>query len=171
MLRFEATRRSVSRWPRCGANLTDARFLLECLPDVDKVSVAEQDRAVFVVRPGLSFVRGNLDVIAQIVEKVEPASIRIELVSRGIGSSSTVETVLTLTAQDAQTEVQWVAEVKELGACSNWCRSGLHSVGGSENNRNMWDALRRKWPVSWPSLSTGTIARSIAYSMALLLPV
>jgi len=144
MLRFEGDKTFGRPQAEVWAKLTDARFLLECLPDVDQVSVAEADQAVFVIRPGLAFVRGNLDVTARIIEKVEHTSIRYLLLSKGIGSSSTVETLLTLVARDNQTQVHWVAEVKELGGLLKLVPSGLIRGAAQKVIGDVWNRVEAK---------------------------
>ncbi len=96
MLRFEGDRDFPRPPADMFAKLTDARFLATCIPDVENVAQQEPDRAVFTVRPGLAFARGSLEVTLQVVEKTPPTSARILLVSKGIGSSSTVEATLNL---------------------------------------------------------------------------
>ena len=57
-------------WPK----MRDAAFLATCIPDVEKVTEQEPDRAVFTVRPGLAFARGTLEVTLRVVEKTPPTS-------------------------------------------------------------------------------------------------
>src|SRR5438270_13994666 len=96
MLRFEGDRDFTQAPADLWARLTDARFLVTCLPDVAGVSEQEPDRAVFTVRPGLAFARGTLEVTLRVAEKAPPAAARIKLTSKGVGSSSTVEASLGL---------------------------------------------------------------------------
>jgi uncharacterized protein len=144
MLRFEGDKTFGRPQAEVWTKLTDARFLLECLPDVEKVNVAEADQAVFVIRPGLAFVRGNLDVTARVIEKVESTSIRYLLLSKGIGSSSTVETQLTLAAKDQQTYVHWVAEIKELGGLLKLVPSGLIRGAAQKVIGDVWNRVEAK---------------------------
>ena len=126
MLRFEGDR-DFSRTPaEVWERLTDARFLVRCIPDVDSVKEASADRAVLILRPGFAFVRGTLEVTMQISERSPPTSGKIVLNSKGIGSSSTVEATLTLAAlNETATSVHWVAEVKQLGGLLKLVPSGL----------------------------------------------
>ncbi len=61
----------------------------------------------------------------EIIERREPEAVRFRLTSKGIGSSNTVETALTLTPADAQTRVRWTAEVTQLGGLLKMVPSGL----------------------------------------------
>src|SRR5947209_8939343 len=80
--------------------LSDARFLVQCVPDVESVSQSQADRAVCTIRPGFAFVRGSLELTLQVVEAVSESSVRLLLHTKGIGSSSDVEATLTLTPQE-----------------------------------------------------------------------
>src|SRR2546423_1284023 len=115
MLRFEGDRDFALPQDELFARLSDARFLVECIPDVESVSLREADRAAMVLRPGFSFVRGTLEVSLQVVDAARPQSARVLLHSKGIGSTSDVEAGLTLTAQEGGTRVHWVAQIKSLG--------------------------------------------------------
>src|SRR5437763_14844136 len=90
MLRFEGDKDFPHPPAELWARLTDARFLVQCIPDVDSVSEALPDRATLVLRPGFAFVRGTLDMTLRVVDGVAPTSARLLLHSKGIGSSSDV---------------------------------------------------------------------------------
>src|SRR5260370_42584938 len=111
MLRFEGDRDFALPADELFARLSDARFLVQCIPDVETVKSQEADRAVLVLRPGFSFVRGTLEMTMQVVDAVAPQSLRVLLHSKGIGSSSEVEASLSLSPQDGGTRVHWVAEI------------------------------------------------------------
>jgi len=141
MLRFECDK-DFSRPPQeVWDRLTDARFLARCIPDVDSVKEATADRAVLILRPGFAFVRGTLEVTVQIAERTAPSSAKITLVSKGIGSSSTVEAVLSLAPYGVTaTHVNWVAEVKELGGLLKLVPSGLIRGAAQKVITDAWTA-------------------------------
>ena len=126
MLRFEGDR-NFSRTPaEVWTRLTDARFLVRCIPDVDSVKEVSADRAVLILRPGFAFVRGTLEVTLTIGNRSDPTTAKIQLHSKGIGSSSTVAATLVLAALgEAATRVHWVAEVTELGGLLKLVPGGL----------------------------------------------
>src|SRR5262245_50752779 len=94
MLRFEGNRRFARPVADVFAKLTDARFLVPCVPDVSAVKVLEPGRAELTLRPGFAFVRGTLEVQMQVLDAVAPQSARVVLTSKGIGSSSEVHATL-----------------------------------------------------------------------------
>jgi uncharacterized protein len=105
--------------------LSDASFLVQCIPDSTVAGKADKKNAACTVRPGFAFVRGSLDVTLEVAEAVENQSIRLNLASKGIGSSSDVETLLTFAPQAAGTRIHWKAEVKRLGGLLKAVPGGL----------------------------------------------
>ncbi len=108
-------------WPK----LRDAAFLATCIPDGTPHPGATRDQAVCTVHPGFSFMRGSIDVTIDVVDGIEPTSIRYAQKSKGIGTSSEVETALTLAPHEAGTKVHWRAEVKKLGGLLKMAPTGL----------------------------------------------
>jgi carbon monoxide dehydrogenase subunit G len=106
------------------AKLSDATFLVRCIPD-STAGPADKKKATCTVRPGFAFIRGSLDVTLEVVDVALSQSIRLLLASKGIGSSSEVETLLTFTPQGSGTRVHWKAEVKRLGGLLRAVPGGL----------------------------------------------
>ena len=123
------------------ARLTDARFLVQCIPGVESVPLAEPDRAVCVLRPGFSFVRGTLEVTLHVVERVPGTSARFLLHSKGIGTSSDLEAALTFTPREEGTRVHWTADVKELGGLLKAVPRGLIQAAAQKVIADAWDAV------------------------------
>ncbi len=145
MLRFEGDK-EFSRPPaEVWTRLTDAGFLVRCIPDVDSVKEVTADRAVLILRPGFAFVRGTLEVTLQITEKSAPAAAKILLHSKGIGSSSTVEATLALVPLgETATRVHWIAEVKELGGLLKLVPSGLIRGAAQKVVVDAWTSAEAK---------------------------
>jgi carbon monoxide dehydrogenase subunit G len=150
MVRFEGDRDFPQPPAEVWAKLTDPRFLVTCIPDVESVKDTSADHANLVLRPGLSFARGTLDVNLKVVESVSPTSARIEIHGKGIGSSSDVEATLALTPQDAGTRVHWVAEIKQLGGLLKMVPAGLIRGAAEKVVNDAWTAVvaRFNTPVS-----------------------
>jgi carbon monoxide dehydrogenase subunit G len=144
MLRFDGERVFALAPADLWRKLTDARFLVRCIPDVEAVKHVDADRAELVLRPGFSFVRGTLEVTLQVVDKVEPTSARVLLHSKGIGSSSDVEATLALTPHDGGTSVRWVAEVKALGGLLKLVPAGLIRGAAQKVVGDAWNAVEAK---------------------------
>ena len=105
--------------------LSDARFLVQCIPGVESVTHSSESKAQCVLRPGFAFVRGTLELAMEVVEVTPGSAVRLLLHSKGIGSHSDVEANLTLTAQADDTRLHWVAEIKTLGGLLKAIPQGL----------------------------------------------
>src|SRR3954466_11967962 len=115
MLHFEGERTFTQAPDQLWPKMRDAAFLAQCIPDGSPHEGGTRDRAVCTVHPGFSFMRGSLDVTIETLESTEPTALAFSLKSKGIGSSSDVETSLTLAPHENGTKIHWRAEVKNLG--------------------------------------------------------
>jgi carbon monoxide dehydrogenase subunit G len=141
MLHFEGDRDVPGLPAELWAKLRDARFLVRCIPGAEAVADAELDRAVCTIRPGLSFVRGTLEVTIRVAEAVEPSTVRLALHSKGVGSSSDVEAVLTLTAHGGGTRVHWTADVQSLGGLLRAIPQGLIRGAAAKVIDDVWSGM------------------------------
>jgi carbon monoxide dehydrogenase subunit G len=143
MLRFEGDRdfplSPVDLW----AKLRDARFLVTCIPEAAVQGVPERDKAVCSVRPGFAFIGGSLDTTVEILDAQEPAKLRFLLSSKGIGTSSVVETELTITPAAGGSRVHWVAEVKNLGGLLKAVPSGLIRGAAQKTIEDVWEGITK----------------------------
>jgi len=124
--------------------LSDARFLVQCIPNVESVSQVQADRAVCTIRPGLAFARGSLELTVQVVEAVPESSVRLLLHTKGIGSSSDVEATLKLVPQEAATQIHWVAEVQRLGGLLKAVPQGLIKAAAQKVIADVLTAVENK---------------------------
>jgi carbon monoxide dehydrogenase subunit G len=127
-------------WPK----LSDVRFLVQCVPDVESVSLSEADRAICTIRPGFAFVRGTLELTLQVVEAVWENSVRLLLHTKGIGSSSDVEAALLLTPGDGGTRVHWTVEIKNLGGLLKAVPQGLIKGGAQKVITDVWTVVETR---------------------------
>jgi uncharacterized protein len=144
MLTFEGERAFTLAPADLFAKLTDARFLVQCLPDVDSVTNCEAERADLVLRPSFAFVRGTLDMTMQIVEAVAPTSARVLVHSKGIGSSSTVQASLAFSPTPEGTRVHWKADITELGGLLKMIPSGLIRGAAQKIIDDAWNRIEAK---------------------------
>jgi carbon monoxide dehydrogenase subunit G len=121
--------------------LSDARFLVACIPGVESVAKSEPGEAVCTIRPGFSFVRGTLDITARVAEAEPEKSVKLLLHSKGIGSSSDVEALLALAPHDGGTRVHWQVQVKELGGLLKLAPQGLIRASAQKVISDAWTAV------------------------------
>jgi carbon monoxide dehydrogenase subunit G len=141
MMQFEGDREYPLPPAKVWSKLSDARFLVQCIPGSESVSKAEADEAVCVIRPGFAFARGTLNVTLRVVERVPDTSVKLALVSKGIGSSSDVTAALLLTAADSGTRLHWTAEVVQLGGLLKAVPKGLIRGAAQKVIEDVWESL------------------------------
>jgi carbon monoxide dehydrogenase subunit G len=127
-------------WPK----LRDAAYLARCIPDGTPHDGATRDKAACTVRPGFSFMRGSIDVTIEVLGGQEPTSLKFSQKSKGIGSSSEVETALTLSPCEEGTKVTWRAEVKSLGGLFKMVPSGLIRGAAQKVIEDVWSGVAEK---------------------------
>lgn len=144
MERFEGEKDFPQPPAELWEKLCDARFLVQCIPDVESVKEATADHAVLVLRPGFSFVRGTLDATLRVVDAEAPTTARYLMANKGIGSSADVEATVALAPQDGGTRVRWTAEVKALGGLLKMVPSGLIRGAAQKVVNDAWNAVETK---------------------------
>ena len=144
MLHFEGERDFSLAPAQIWAKLRNARFLVTCIPEATIKGVPERDRAVCSVRPGLAFAVGTLDTTVEILDAKEPTDLRFLLSSKGIGTSSEVETALTIAATETGSRVRWAADVKKLGGLLKAVPSGLISGAAQKTIEDVWHGIAKK---------------------------
>lgn len=126
------------------AKLSDARFLVRCIPGVESIPRAEPAEAMCILRPGLAFVRGTLEITLKVIEAVEPSSIRLHVHSKGIGTSNDVEGMLTFAARDGGVRVRWIADVTNLAGLLKAVPQGLLKGAGQKVIGDVWEEVKGK---------------------------
>ena len=144
MLHFEGERDFPLSPSELWAKLRDARFLVTCIPDATIKGEPQRDKAVCTVRPGFAFVGGTLDTTIEILAGNEPTNLRFLLSSKGIGTSSEVESTLTISAAGIGSHVHWVAEVTRLGGLLKAVPSGLISGAARKTIDDVWAGIGQK---------------------------
>jgi uncharacterized protein len=144
MIQFEGDRDftlpPVAVWEK----LSDARFLVKCIPDVESVAQADASAAVCTIRPGFSFVRGTLELTIRVAEAVPEQSVKLLLQSKGMGNSSVVEALLALTAREGGSRVHWQAQIKEMGGLMKMVPKGLISGAAQKVVSDAWAAVEAR---------------------------
>ncbi len=143
-LRFEGDRTLPLPPERAWSRLRDAAFLVHCIPDATVQGQPERDCAQCTVRPGLSFARGNLDVTLRILDAQEPTAVTFAVSSKGVGSTSEVESRLTLTGTADGTQVHWAADVTQLGGLLKMVPTGLIRGAAQKVIEDVWTSIEKR---------------------------
>jgi carbon monoxide dehydrogenase subunit G len=144
MLHFEGDKDFAQPPAELFAKLSDARFLVQCIPGAESVKQAEPAAASCVIRPGFSFARGTLELTLKVTEAVPDSALRVLAHSKGIGSTSDVETALSFTPCDDGTRVHWTADVKNLGGLLKAVPQGLIQAAAQKVIEDAWTAVEKK---------------------------
>ena len=121
--------------------LRDTAFLVACIPDSATKGTPTRDRAECSVQPGFAFVRGSLDVTIEIVDGQSPSTLHFKLLSKGIGSSSEVETSLQIHPVETGSKVAWSADVRKLGGLLKMVPSGLIQGAAQRVIDDVWNGI------------------------------
>lgn len=144
MMHFEGERDVPLSPPAVWQKLSDARFLVQCVPDVETVSQAEADQAGCTIRPGLAFVRGTLELTIQVAQAVPESSVQLLLHTKGIGSTSDVEVALALAPHEIGTRVHWNVKIERLGGLLKMAPQGLIQAAAQKVIADVWKGVESK---------------------------
>ncbi len=118
--------------------LSKASFLVRCVKDAEQISEATDDRAAWKQKPGFSFVRTILDILMVIEERIYPTQIHVQLVSNGIGASSTIKASLTLQDHEGGTTVDWQADIVAMTGLLKLVPKGLITSAAQKVIEDTW---------------------------------
>jgi carbon monoxide dehydrogenase subunit G len=144
MVQFEGDRDFAVKPGPLWVKLSDARFLVGCVPGVESVAQSAPDAVVCTIRPGFAFVRGTLQVSVRVAEAVPEQSVRLLLHSKGIGSSSDVEALLSFAPLETGTRVHWLVQIKSLGGLLKAVPQGLVRAAAEKVITDAWAAVETK---------------------------
>lgn len=123
--------------------LSDAGWLAKALPDAE-VTEATPDRAAWKVRPKFAFMAGNLDTTAEVLGRADGQQVRYRVVSKGVGSNSTVDATITVEPADGGATVRWVADLVELGGLLKMVPRGLMQAAAQKVIADVWESVGPK---------------------------
>jgi carbon monoxide dehydrogenase subunit G len=126
------------------AKLTDLNFLVTCIPDVGRVVEVKDRTAVVTVQPGFSFVRGEIQLTLEKLEESPPDSARFLFKTKGIGSSSEVETAFTIAGTQEGSKLHWTADLKQVGGLLKAAPQGLLQAAAQKVMNDLWTRLEAR---------------------------
>jgi len=144
MLHFEGDRDFPHSPADLWSKLSDIHFLAGCVPDAESLTFPEVDVTQLVLRPGLAFVRGTLDLTMRLADRVEGKSARLLLHTKGIGTTSAVEATYSLAPKNGGTRLHWTADVTQLGGLLKAMPQGLLKAAAQKVINDAWTALDAK---------------------------
>lgn len=91
--------------------LLNPHDIAPCFPGLQSLEVISPDAFRAKVKVGISVVRGTMDFVFRIADKVSPSSAKLIGSGRGVGSTIEIQTGFTLDETGSGTKVGWVADV------------------------------------------------------------
>jgi carbon monoxide dehydrogenase subunit G len=120
-------------------------FLLGCVPGGESATIdAAAGTATCVLHPGLSFARGTLDLTVRRTDVIPEQSLRLNLATKGIGTTSTVEVALTFVPTEAGSRVDWRVAVTQLGGLLKAVPRGLLTAAAQKVIADAWTLVEAK---------------------------
>lgn len=144
MIHFEGDRTFPIPLAEVYAKLGNASFLLSCLPDIEQVVEQSPDRAVWKMKPGVSFVRGTLDITLDIVERIPNEAVTSKVFSRAIGATATVQSHVTFQPHESGTAIHWLADLVETTGLLKMVPKSLISATAGKVIEEGWAEIEKK---------------------------
>lgn len=145
MLHFEGERDLTQPPAELYAKLSDVRFLVQCIPGAEAVKGDTPEHVMCSVKPaGLSFVSGSLELTLRRTEAVEGSAAKVLIASKGIGSTSEVETGFTLEPLESGTKLRWTADIQKLGGLLKAVPKSLIQGAAQKLIADVWDRMIAK---------------------------
>lgn len=141
MIHFEGRKTFPLPVAEVADKLSDAAFLVHCLPDTEIVE-ATADRAVWKLKPKLAFLSGSLTVEMTATARDPGRSVTFRVQANAIGASSTVMTGLTFSpTPEGGTEVHWTGDVIEVTGLLKMVPKGLIQGSAEKVIEGVWSAV------------------------------
>ncbi len=142
MINFEGSRTFSLPISVVAAKLSDAGFLVKCLPDTE-VTEATPDKASWKLRPKLSFLTGSLHSEMVATEREAGKSVTFKVFSKVMGASSTVVTSLKFREPEGggTTIVDWTGQLTEVTGMLKAVPKGLLQGTSQKVIEDVWAAV------------------------------
>jgi uncharacterized protein len=141
MIHFEGDKTFPLPVAEAAAKLSDAGFLANCLPDAE-VSEATPDKAVWKLRPRLSFLTGSLNAELTTTAREPGKSVAFKVFAKAIGASSTVLANLAFSeAPGGTTAVHWTGDIGEVTGLLKLIPKGLLQGSAQKVIEDVWAAV------------------------------
>jgi carbon monoxide dehydrogenase subunit G len=143
MIHFEGDRSFPPPVAAVAERLSDAGYLASCLPDA-QVSEAAPERAVWKLKPRLSFLTGSLTVEMTRTALEAGQSVGFRVFAKAIGATSTVLAQLRFAPAEGGTTVHWTGDLTEVTGLLKIVPKGLIEGSARKVIEDVWAAVSAK---------------------------
>lgn len=141
MIQFSGDRLFSLPLATVAAKLSDAGFLVGCLPDAE-VTTATPTLATWKLRPKVSFLTSSLNLEMSTIAHEPGKSVAYKVFSKAMGASSTVITTLTFhEAEAGGARVHWTGELTEVTGLLKMVPKGLIQATAQKQIEDVWAAV------------------------------
>ena len=142
MINFEGSRTFSLPISLVASKLSDAGFLVNCLPDTEVIE-ATPDKAAWKLRPKLSYLTGTLNSEITAIEREPGKSVTFKVFSKVMGASSTVVTSLKFREAEggSTTIVDWTGQLTEVTGMLKAIPKGLLQGTSQKVIEDVWAAV------------------------------
>lgn len=145
MLEYSGTEAIEAPADHVYGKLIDLDFVRAGIPDLVSAEKVSDSELHCQVKPGVSFLRGTLDVVFQLAERDKPSAM-MSVKGKGIGASLEIETTMHVrpTGDGSTCEVEWTSRVVQLGGLLKAVSKGLIEGLAVKVSRQTWDDLKKR---------------------------
>jgi carbon monoxide dehydrogenase subunit G len=144
MIHFEGDQSFPLPLAEVASKLSDISFLVKCLPD-SEIAEAGPDRAVWKMRPRLTFLTGSLTTEMTTVSREAGHSVAYRVFTKAIGATSTVTTALEFReSEDGGATIHWTGDLVEVTGLLKVVPKGLLQGTARKVIDDVWAAVREK---------------------------
>ena len=143
MIHFEGDKLFPLPIADVSAKLSDAGFLVNCLPD-SKVTEATPDRAAWTLRPKFSFLAGSLAATMESTGRGAGEWAAFKVLTKAMGASSTVTMRMEFAAVGNETAIHWTGDVVEVTGLLKMVPKGLLQSSAQKVIEDVWKAVAEK---------------------------
>lgn len=143
MIHFEGDKLIPRPLAEVSAKLSDAGFLVNCLPDA-QVTEATPDRAAWSLRPKLSFLTGSLGATMESTAREERKSATFKIVTKAMGASSTVVVGMEFAEVGDETGVHWTGDIVEVTGLLKMVPKGTLQGSAQKVIEDVWKSVIEK---------------------------
>src|SRR5262245_13558432 len=147
MIHFEGDKSFPLTVAEVAAKLSDAGFLVNCLPDV-QVSEATPDKAAWKLKPRLSFLTGSLNVEMTTTAREAGKSVAFKVFAKAMCASSIVVTNLNFKEAEGGTAVHWTGDLEQVTGLLKVVPKGLLQGAAQKVIDDVWAAVSAKLAAS-----------------------
>ena len=125
-------------------SLSNAGWLAAAVPDAE-ISEAALDRAVWKLKPKLSFLTGSLEMTLTVTSRTPAEAATFKVTGKAVGSGTTVVATLAFApTESGGTDVRWTGEITELNGLLKMVPKGLIQATAQKIISDVWTAIRVK---------------------------